>query len=148
MGKNILKATAELVNRRAKYLCRAGGQPPVTVDYIPPFGDGEGYTSLELLLLSLASCYATSVKGILTASMQKEVSALKVGINGTRREQHPTGFREINIYLDIQSDSVSCDDMDAAIRLSEDTVCPVYSMLKGSTEIMVEYGINRSRNNG
>ncbi|UCE41178.1 MAG: hypothetical protein JSV17_17380 [Candidatus Aminicenantes bacterium] len=50
-----LKATVTLSNQKVQSTGEAGSNPPITFDYHPPLGDGEGYTGLEGLLLSLAA---------------------------------------------------------------------------------------------
>jgi putative redox protein len=60
-----LQAAVELINNKVKFKGTAKSNIQVFIDYNQPIGDGEGYTSLELLLLSLASCSATSVLTLL-----------------------------------------------------------------------------------
>ncbi len=42
-----LEASVTLVNDKIKFSGTAGENPPVAIDYTPPIGDGEGYTSLS-----------------------------------------------------------------------------------------------------
>ena len=141
MEKIVLNASAELINRRAKFSCSVEGKEPIISDYIPPLGDGEGYTSLELLLLSLASCFATSVKFILAGTMKKTVSALKVSASGSRRTEHPTCFETIELFLDIKSEELKAHELEQAVKAAEESICPVYAMIRGNTEIAVNYRI-------
>jgi len=53
MQINSLKTSVVLLNKKAKFSCSADNKPEIIIDYTPPVGDGEGYTSLELLLLEL-----------------------------------------------------------------------------------------------
>ena len=72
--------------------------PPITVDYTPPIGDGAGYTSLELFLMSFATCAGTSVL-LLLRQMHKTISGLTVTAQGARRTQHPTCFAKITLDI-------------------------------------------------
>ena len=135
-----LKGSAELINKKAKFRCTVEEKQDIITDYTPPLGDGEGHTSLELLLLSLSSCFASSVKFLLMREKIK-VDELKVNAEGVRREEHPTGFKSISLFIIIKAEDLTSDILEKVIRVSEDSICPVYSMIKGSTEIMIDYTI-------
>lgn len=132
----------KLVNDRLNFLGNAGYDQPVSIDYIPPLGDNKGYTSLELLLLSLSSCLGTSVLTMLR-KMNKTVSSFEIRSAGYRKQEHPTGFRNIRLDIFLKSPDVTGIEMDKAIKLSEDTYCPVWSMIKGNTEVEVNYDIKK-----
>lgn len=141
MEQNVLKVSAELINHKVKFSCKVDGKPPVITDYTPPLGDGEGYTSLELLLLSLASCFATTVKFILTGPMKKTVSAIKTTASGSRRTEHPTCFKKIELFLDIEADELGTEELEQVIKAAEDSICPVYALIRGNAEIAINYKI-------
>ncbi len=138
-----LKGSAALINKKAKFKCTVKGKEDIIVDYIPPLGDGEGHTSLELLLLSLSSCFASSVKFMLMKEKIK-VDELKVKAEGVRREEHPTGFKSISLYIIIKAEGLTSDILEKVIRISEESICPVYSMIKGSSRIEVKYSIENT----
>ncbi|MHB9031016.1 MAG: OsmC family protein, partial [Candidatus Latescibacterota bacterium] len=121
----------------------SGANPAVTIDYTPPLGEGRGYTSLELLLMSLASCSGTSVVALL-GRMRKTVSGFTVQAVGARREQHPTSLEKIHLKFVVTSGEVEDADIQKAIRLSEETYCPVWAMLKNNVEITTEHRIINS----
>ena len=83
---NVLKVELQLIDEKVKFLAKARTNPELVIDYFPPFGTGEGYTSLELLLASFSSCVSTTVLTILRAKMSKTISVLHVTANGTVRE--------------------------------------------------------------
>jgi putative redox protein len=56
-----LISSIRLINDKLHFEGTAGDSIPVSIDYTPPLGDNLGYTSLELLLLSLSSCIGSSV---------------------------------------------------------------------------------------
>ncbi len=130
-----LRASVKLVNDRLKFSGEVLNNNPVEIDYISPLGDNDGYTSLELLLLSLSSCVGSAVLTFLRR-MQKEISGCEVNARGIRNTSHPTGFKTIYIDFVINSSDVTMDDFDKVLKLAEDSYCPVWAMLKGNVEII------------
>ena len=51
-----LTANARLIDDKMKFDCTAGDGHKIISDYTPPYGSGEGPTSLEIFLASLCSC--------------------------------------------------------------------------------------------
>jgi putative redox protein len=137
-----LFASVKLINNKLKFTGEVDGNKPVDIDYIAPLGDGDGYTSLELFLLSLTSCLGSSVLTFLRR-MNRNVSSLEIKAKGQRKETHPTGFSVIYIDIVIGSRDVTETDMEKVIKLSEDTYCPVLSMIKGNVETLVKFNIVR-----
>ena len=56
-----LTASIKLLNEKLHFEGVVDGNEPVSIDYTPPLGDNLGYTSLELLLLSLSSCMGSAI---------------------------------------------------------------------------------------
>ena len=137
-----LKASVRLVNNKLKFEGLVEKNEPVSIDYISPQGDDEGYTSLELFLLSLSSCVGSSVIAFLR-KMRKTVVSCEIMSDGLRKEVHPTAFSKINLQINLGSPDVNDDDMIKVIKLSEDTYCPVWSMIKGNVEVEIKYTINK-----
>jgi len=69
------KVAVRLINQKVKFTGVSNANPdqPITFDYKPPIGDGEGYNGLELLLMSLSGCSATAIVYLLR-KMGKTVS--------------------------------------------------------------------------
>ena len=101
---------------------------------------GQGYTPLEMLLMSLAACSGGTI-GLLLRKMGKTISAIKVNAKGTRRDQHPTSFQKILLEFSVSSNDIKDADVQKAIKLAEESVCPVRAMVKGNAEITTEYEI-------
>ncbi len=135
-----MNASLVLINERLHFSGTAGNNPPVSIDYIAPLGDNLGYTSLELLLLSLSSCLGSAVLTFLR-KMKKEIRGFSVQCRGLRREEHPTAFQTIFLELAIESSAVTRDDLTKVLQLAEEAYCPVWAMLKGNVEIVVTYQI-------
>jgi len=137
-----LKSTIRLINDKLLFKGTVGDNTPVSIDYIAPLGDDMGYTSLELLLLSLSSCLGSAMLTFLRR-MHRTITSLEIQAKGLRKEEHPTGFS--NIYLDIQITSPDAADQDVnkVISLAEDKYCPVWSMIKGNAVIETRFTISR-----
>jgi putative redox protein len=135
-----LTTSINLINDKLNFIGIVEGNLPVSIDYTPPLGDNLGYTSLELLLLSLSSCLGSALL-VFLRKMKKTISGCEIHAHGTRREEHPTGFKKIIMEIHLQSSDTSADDLDKVIRLAEETYCPVWAMLKGNVEIEVKYKI-------
>lgn len=137
-----LKVTVNLLNEKVKFLGISALNPdqPITMDYKPPLGDGEGFTGLELLLMSFAGCSGTSVAYLLR-KMGKCLSSLKVNARGIRRETLPLSFDKIYLEFEITSNDIQKDNVQRAIQLSEESICPVWAMIKNNVEITTEFKI-------
>lgn len=135
-----LSVSIGLANQKVQFSCSARSLPAFRADYFPPLGDGQGYTGLELLLLSLAACSATSIVSMLRR-MKKNVLDLRVNASGIRREQYPTSFSRIALDFTLTSPDAAAADLEKAIQLSAETYCPVWAMLKGGVEIVPTFKI-------
>jgi putative redox protein len=134
-----LTASIKLLNQKLHFEGNVDGNESISIDYTPPLGDNLGYTSLELLLLSLSSCVGSAMLVVLR-KMQKQVRSFEIVSNGIRRQEHPTGFESISLEVILQSGNISHDDMAKVTHLIEG-LCPVLSMLKGNVAISYSYTI-------
>lgn len=135
-----VKTSITLVNDKLNFSGIADGNSPISIDYIPPLGDNLGYTSLELLLLSFSSCVGTAVLTFLRR-MQKTVSGFELSARGIRNEEHPTGFKTIEIDIRLHSSDVSQEDLTKVVQLAEEKYCPVWAMIKCNVVIHFNYTI-------
>lgn len=130
----VVNATLELVNDKLHFSGLVEGNEPVSIDYIPPLGDNLGYTSLELLLLSLSSCLGSACLTFLRR-MNKKIEAFTIESEGLRKQEHPTVFSKIKLTIKLVSPDITEPDLMAVIKMAEDKYCPVWAMLKGNVEI-------------
>jgi len=135
-----LEVTVTSTNQKLGYSGSLRSLPPIPMDYIPPLGDGQGYMPLELFLMSLGTCSGGTI-GHLLRKMGRTVTGIKVNAKGTRRDQHPTSFQKILLEFIVNSNDVKDVDMQKAIKLAEESVCPVWAMVKGNVEVKTEYTI-------
>ena len=142
MSEQQEEVSVRLINRKVQFTGVSNANPdqPITFDYKPPLGDGLGYNGLELLLMSLSGCSATAILYLLR-KMGKTVSGLEVNAKGVRREQPPIKFEKIFIEFILNSKDTKDADIQKAIRLAEQSVCPVWQMIKNNVEIVSEYRI-------
>ncbi len=137
MNTHPLHVRVESVNDKLRFEAAADDHPLIVLDYIPPYGDDGGYTPLELILISLATCLASTVRIVLDNRFGKKVRALRAEADGLRREQHPTSFKQITLRLFVAVD-LTADRLQAIVREACERVCPVYDLLKGNTDIVIE----------
>ena len=139
MGDRI-DAKAVLTNEKVQFTALTGGRSELICDYAPPLGDGEGYTGLELLLMSLCVCSGTSVVALLR-QMGKKIAKFAVNGSGVRRDAHPTAFETITLQFVLNSDNTAEAEIQKAIQMSRDSICPVWSLVKNNVEITTEHQI-------
>jgi putative redox protein len=135
-----LNSSVKLINNKLHFIGTVGDNAPVSIDYIAPLGNDSGYTSLELLLLSLSSCLGSAILTFLR-KMNKTITNCEINARGLRREEHPTGFKNILIEILLTSSDVTDNDMKKVIGMAEDKYCPVWSMIKGNTTIETTFTI-------
>ena len=135
-----MNISLELNNDNVQFKGTSRENESILMDYYPPTGDGRGYTGLELLLMSFAGCSSTSVVYLLR-KIGKTVNGLKVKAEGVQMKKSPMAFKKIIIEYNITSNDVTDADFDKVIKLSEESVCPVWAMLKGNVEIEVKHTI-------
>lgn len=117
------------------------GDHQILTDYPLPAGrEVEGFTSLELLLASLATCAANSVLALLQRKMRQTVAGLEVNARGIRRAEHPTVLTEITLEFVVKG-AVDPESVAQSISAAEDLLCPVWNMLKSGTPINAIYRI-------
>lgn len=129
-----LEASLSLVNSKLHIIGKSGSFKPIDTDYIPPYGDGMGYMPLQLFLISFGACAAGSVLTLLRR-MQKNIEVFDMKVSGIRRTEHPTSFSEITAEYIITSNDVTEADAQKALTLSEQSICPVWDLIKGKVEV-------------
>lgn len=137
-----LNSAIRLVNNKLRFIGSVEGNEPVSIDYIAPLGDDMGYTSLELLLLSLSSCLGSAMLTFLRR-MNKTISGLEIQSKGFRKEEHPTGFKSVHMEIFLESPDATEEDVKKVIGLAEDKYCPVWSMIKGNATVATTFTIKK-----
>ena len=142
MSGQIEEVRVNLINQKVKFrgISKSNPEAPINFDYSPPIGDGQGYNGLELLLMSLSGCSATAVVFLLR-KMGKTVSGFEVNARGIRTEQSPIKFEKIFLEFILNSKDTKDAEMQRAMKLAEESVCPVWQMIKNNVEVIPEYKI-------
>ncbi len=142
MADNIEEVEVVLVNDKVQFngISQAHPNMNVTFDYKPPMGDGKGFNGLELLLLSLSGCSGTAVVYLLR-KMRKQVSGFKVSATGIRRTELPIKFETITLKFNVESDNATDAEIEKAIRLAEESMCPVWQMIKNNVVVETEFSL-------
>jgi putative redox protein len=138
-----LVSSIRLINDKLHFHCHVEGNAPISVDYLPPLGDNLGYTSLELLLISLSTCLGSALL-VFLRKMQKTISTFEISARGLRNEEHPTCFREIQMEIRLTSPDISEEELKKLVALSEEKYCPVWAMIKGNVAVNVSHRIERA----
>jgi len=138
--KRTLQVKGILIDEKVRFRAAARDNPPVQCDFFPPIGTGQGYTGLEVLLMGLAVCSATTIVYLLRKT-GKEVSGLEVAAKGTMKEFPAVGFESAVLHFDLTSSDVDREDMDRVLGLAGESACPVWQMVKGNFEITTDYRI-------
>lgn len=136
-----LTASVTLLNQKLLFEGKVAGNEPVYIDYTPPLGENMGYTSLELLLLSLSSCVGSALLVVLR-KMQKTIIFFEIEAKGQRKQEHPTGFSSIQLEIKVQSPDITVEVLGKALELIEG-LCPVLDIVKGNVEIKYSFVITR-----
>jgi len=142
MTEQLEEVTVCLTNDKVQFtgVSKSNPERPIMFDYHPPMGDGQGYNGLELLLMSLAGCSGTAIVYLLR-KMRKNISGLKINAKGIRRSQPPIKFEKIFLEFIVNSNDVEEADIQKVIQLAEESVCPVWQMIKNNVEVVSEYSI-------
>lgn len=112
----------------------------VPFDMPPPFGDDDGFTGLESLLVSLGSCSGHTVLFLL-GKMGKAIEKLEVQAVGQRRDEHPMILTAIELQYNLKGDRLDAPSVEKAIKMAEEKYCPVWAMLKNNVAIAWKYSI-------
>ena len=101
---------------------------------------GSAATPMELLLLALGGCTAVDVVSILKKK-REQVTAYRVEVSGTRREEHPRAFTRMEVRHVVTGKGVSERSVAQAVELSETKYCSVAATLRPGVEIVTTYEI-------
>ncbi len=134
-----LTASIRLLNEKLHFEGKVEGNEPVSIDYVLPLGDNLGYTSLELFLLSLSSCAGSAIL-VLLRKMNKHIEQFEITSVGNRKENHPTGFAEIIMQVNIKSKDLNSVDIEKVLEKIE-AICPVLSMLDKNVKTSFNFKI-------
>lgn len=137
-----METEVTLTDNKVRFSGKSRNNPAVIMNYFPPFGDGEGYTGLEMLLLSFSGCSGTAVTALLR-KMGKTMNGLTIRAKGQRQDTMPMAFRTIDVMFSIHSPDVTEEDASKVLHLAETSMCPVWAMIRGNVEVRATFQISR-----
>jgi putative redox protein len=97
-----------------------------------------GASPVEMVLQALGGCTAMDIVSILK-KMRRTITSLVLEIEGERREEYPRIFTHIHILYKLVSPDATEQELDRAIRLSEEKYCSVSGMLRPTVKITTSY---------
>lgn len=139
-----LQVRLQTTDEKVMFSATARENPAVTVDYFPPLGTRNGYTSLELLMIAFGSCVSTTLLTLLRYRLRKSVGGISAEVSGTQREEHPRALQHILLCLKIKASDLTEAEARSALKIAEDTMCPVWAMLKGNVTVEVKVEISEA----
>lgn len=102
--------------------------------------NGIGMSPSELLLLSLASCSAYDVVGILEKKRSR-LTGMTVNVAGENAADPPWPYVRITMEFVLRGKGLKEKDVAQAIHLSETRYCSVAATIRPSAEIITSYQI-------
>ena len=141
MSNNVLEVSLQSIDDKVKFSGASRANPPVIIDYFTPIGTEEGYTPLELLLLSLSSCVSLTLASVLRNRMKRDIKSLNAKAKGYVKEVHPKVLSKIELELLIESPDAQESDIESTLVVLEEKLCPVWAMLKGNVEVETKFSI-------
>lgn len=104
-----------------------------------------GLTPLQMLLASLAACSANAVMAVLQRRLNQPVTGLEIEAHAVRSQEHPTVLTEISLDFLVKGSGVDPAAVSLALKSSEEQLCPVWNMLKGTTPIHASFRLVEER---
>ena len=98
----------------------------------------KGATPMESLLQAGAVCSAMDVVAILK-KRRKEPVFFELEVEGDRVDEYPKIFKYIRIVYRIGGDGISHDEVEKAVKLSQEKYCSIINMIR--PKVQVEYRI-------
>ncbi|MDP4182038.1 MAG: OsmC family protein [Bacillota bacterium] len=140
MNNGQLEVSLNLINQKVQFTCVSETNPdrPLTLDYLPPLGDGQGYRGLELLLMSFAGCVSTAVVGLLR-KIGKDISGYTMKVIGTKNDQ-PLFLKKISFEITVKSSDITDEDMEKVLSYTG-KISPVWLALNKDVEVVPQYKI-------
>lgn len=93
-------------------------------------GESKGNSPMELLLMGLCGCTGIDITMILD-QMRQTIDELEIDAEGTRREEYPQGFTQIDVTYRLNGD-IDAAKVWRAIRLAEEKYCAVTASLRAT----------------
>lgn len=141
MGAVVTARAVSVHGKKMMYTGEAGGHT-VTLDYIPPYGEGTGFMPMQLFLVSLAACLGSTLR-YLAGEHGKTITDIGVEARGTRRDKPPKSFGAIEFDIRVTSPDFDEETLARLGELAETKYCPLTTMLPDDVAVSMTYHIAR-----
>lgn len=132
-----MKVVLERIGHAA-FEATAGSGGKLVVDGAPDIGgENRGMRPMELLLSAVASCSAMDVVHILVNKQKQPLEALRIEIEGARKDAVPAPFAKIHLVF-IARGAVEPNKLTRAVSLAVEKYCSVSETLADDVEITWE----------
>lgn len=121
--------------QRSRVEARTTSGHVVSMDAVPPEGDGSAARPRETLLVALAGCAAMDVASILRKKRQR-AERYEVVVSAESAAEHPRVYTQITMEHRVDGD-VDPEALRRAVELSATRYCPVSAML--SKAVVIEH---------
>lgn len=101
-----------------------------------------GVGPMQLLLAALAGCTGMDVISILKKK-RVAVRDFRIEVRGKRAPEHPRIWTDIHVTYLLWGEGIQPEDVEQAIRLSEEKYCSVGAMLRRAARVASTYQIFR-----
>ena len=102
---------------------------PKGLEYILDSGEGAvGPSPVDVVIAAVGACTGMDVIGILRKKRQV-VTAYAIELNGTRRDEHPRAFTDIEVVHRVRGRGIDRRAVEEAVHLSETKYCSVHATL-------------------
>ena len=115
------------------------------LDYVLDSGEGaRGPSPVDVLLAAVGACTGMDVIGILRKKRQV-VTAYAIDLNGTRRDEHPRSFTDIEVVHRVRGRGIDRRAVEEAVRLSETKYCSVHATLAPGVRLTSRIEVEEER---
>ena len=135
-----IEVVVSLTNEKVQFsgVSKSNPDHPITIDYLPPLGDGQGFLGLELLVMSFAGCVSTGIVALLR-KMGKNISGYKMNVTGIKRAK-PLSLEKICFEIVLESNNTEASEIESVLKKAEE-ISPVWIALKNNVEVVSGYKI-------
>jgi uncharacterized OsmC-like protein len=142
MGIAPVEINLVLVDQKVKFEAYSvsNREYPITFDYLPPLGEGQGILGLEGLVMSFAGCVSTAVVALLRRT-GKTISGYQMNACGIKREK-PLMLEKISFEVTLESCDISSEEVQSAMTDAAE-ISPVWIAIKNNVEVDWTYRVVR-----
>lgn len=112
----------------------------IPFDFAPPYGEGQGFGGIELLLMSFAGCVSTAIVVLLNRT-GKQVASYSAKFEGIRSEK-PLMLTGIRFHITVGSEDLNAEDLERVLKAAAD-FSPVWLAVKNNVAVETSFEIVR-----